>query len=189
MTRRLFFSTFAAGAAALVSLWLALRPRRCPETSLSDTEQERGPAETGSPARDAEAVAEFLRGRILDQMPPALVAEFDPITIITVVGLVIQVLQVCGWSSVARQHQAVRRRPTGKVAMGLRRRLAEKYLADHPQSDLIDASNSVSFAVIAFGKAESSELRQLHADVVRLKDSPTPIDLFEFTESLSELNE
>jgi hypothetical protein len=189
MTRRLFLSTCAAGAAAFASLWLALRSRCRPETDVAVSERERGPGETGSPARDAEAVAEFIRGRILDQMPPALASEFDPITLITVVGLVIQVLQVCGWSSIARQQQAVRRRPTGQVAMGLRRRLAEKYLADHPQSDLIDAHNSVAFAIHAFEHADSSELRQLHADVVRLKDSPTPIDLFEFSESLSGLRE
>ena len=189
MRRRCFLSIIAVCAAACAALRLALRSPRCPEADVAGVGRERGPVEFGSPVRDVEAVAEFVRDRITCELPATEGVEFDPLTILAVVGLVCQLLPICGWSSVILQQRAIQRHPAGRVALATKRRLMERFAVDHPEHDSETSAAAVNAAVNAFAHAEPAELKRLHDDLQRHRNAPTPVDLFELSESLSGLRE
>lgn len=114
---------------------------------------------------------------------------FDPLTILSVLGLVMQILKLCGWDSVARQQRIVKRHPTGRLARQLKARLLTEYEAKHPDTDQLTREAAVNAAVNAFADATPDELRQLHDDLNRVDDTPTPLDLSRLAGELGRLQD
>lgn len=172
MTRRVFL---ALGATLMILLGCGRRPE--PHRNFAIC--------TSAPPRDQEAVIQFVKERIAAELPETPGSQFALLTLLSIAGFVIQVVQYCKAENVLKQHAAVKSKPNGAVARKLRSHLAVGYCEQHRDASLVDAKAHADASVKAFGKATPEELTQLHADLQQLNHSPTPIDLFEFSESLS----
>lgn len=134
--------------------------------------------------------AEFagrIRDKILEHLPERTdgAKTFDPLTIITIVGFVIRLIQVCQAASISHQQAACKSKPNGAVAKHLKKKLHERYMADHPTADAEDVEQHVDASLKAFTAATPEEISEVKDNADRFNNRPTETDLFDFTGELS----
>lgn len=173
MLRRQFLAALAGVTALLSALWIAARTV-CPRAAIRVSE------------RDAPTIANLMRDRISVPLDNVYGREFrfDPLTLLTLVGLLIQIVQACRSSSVSRLHAAVQRRPFGTVARKLRGKLNDQIQCEDPSMDRATAFAQADASVTAFIDATPEEIAALHADLARMQDSPTLVTVAEFAHEL-----
>jgi hypothetical protein len=164
MFRRHFLTSTIAGLLGLVGC----RRKTAPPAVIAYT--------TSAPPT-MESLTDLVKEKIQAELPESRASEFALLTILGIAGFLLQVIQYCKANQVAKQHAAVKSKPRGGVAAKMRARLAAEYCNRNPDA-------SIDGAIQAFAKADPDEMKQLHADLQSLQDSPTPVDLFNFSQSL-----
>jgi hypothetical protein len=171
MFRRHFLTSTIAGLLGLVGC----RRKTAPPAVIAYT--------TSAPPT-MESLTDLVKEKIQAELPESRASEFALLTILGIAGFLLQVIQYCKANQVAKQHAAVNSKPRGGVAAKMRARLAAEYCNRNPDASIDTAKTYVDGAIQAFAKADPDEMKQLHADLQSLQDSPTPVDLFNFSQSL-----
>ncbi len=176
MLRRNFIRVLACLACPLG--WLIVGCRR--ETPRQPTFST---AATPVPFTELE-MAQLVRQRISQRLDTS--TQFDPFTIIAIVGFVLRVIQACHAMSVTSQHATVKRFPRGATASRMSRRLHERYMRANPDASHAEVTAHIDAAMHAFADATPEEIRDIKTSLDAANKQPTELDLFHFTEALSQ---
>ncbi|MBS0205682.1 MAG: hypothetical protein JSS49_22500 [Planctomycetes bacterium] len=189
MLRRRFLGILAAAASAIAAIAILFR-RPPPEPEFprlwipesDETGWGFGPDSPNRPVK-SHALQGELFDRIARELPQSYVM-LDPLTLLTLVGIIMQVLRCCSEAAVLRQRDRVLAQPAGAAARRIRQRLEARYRAEHePRNDFHD---HLTAALTAFGKSTPAELVRLRTGLIECQSGPTLIIDAELARELSE---
>jgi hypothetical protein len=177
----------------IVLVMLGCRRPEEKQTEVQDPTREVRPSQDPEPdwdkgiyASDTEAeFAGMIRDRILEHLPADRPKKFDPLTIITIVGFIIRLIQVCKEEAISRQQQACKEKPNGGVARHLKKNMHNRYVSEHPTADPDDVEEHVDASLKAFVNATPEELKAAKVRADKFNNQPTLVELDEFVERLS----